>query len=101
MREYMLPAHKRLIEAVECGPSIREYVKKSNNMKASSAYDACLRRLAEYRSYHLRIVVRFLAMPSSKTTNSKPIQGTGGTHAVKYLKSTRTATKESILNTDD
>ncbi|XP_070579513.1 myoglobin-like [Ptychodera flava] len=102
MRRYMLPAHRKLIEDLRKGPSTKTFVDKCSNEKTTKAYDDCLQAVADFRSSHLKIVARFITIPLRKDerkTEDAVAKGTGGSDVLKYLKSTRSATTDTMFKT--
>ncbi|XP_070579514.1 indoleamine 2,3-dioxygenase 2-like [Ptychodera flava] len=101
MRQYMQPVHRKLIEDLRKGPSTKTFVDKCSNEKTKKAYNDCLQALADFRSCHLKIVVRFITIPLRKAEERKAenviAEGTGGSDVLNYLKSTRSATTDAML----
>ncbi|XP_070579516.1 indoleamine 2,3-dioxygenase 2-like isoform X2 [Ptychodera flava] len=102
MRRYMLPMHRRLIMDLRKGRSLKDFVDVCSDSAIKQAYNSCVDSLTSFRSCHLKIVVRFINVPlrraQTKEEENKVFdEGTAGSEIITYLKSTRTATKESIL----
>jgi len=86
MRTYMPPKHKEFLEAVEAGPSTREFVMaRSADTELKAIYDECVDWVEKFRTKHLEYAVSYIAK-QAQTDPSNPSQvGTGGTPFVKYL----------------
>lgn len=72
MRKYMPVGHRAFIEAVETGPSIREYVMGKNKPELTRAYNMVLDRLVEFRQLHLEFAISYIFNKVGDTV------GTGG-----------------------
>lgn len=96
MREYMPPVHRAFIEAIEKGPSIRQYVLKHRESRPSlcEAYNACIHWLELFRSTHLEYAERYIQQQSQHGTHNPVEVGTGGTPFIPYLKKHRDETAE-------
>ncbi len=86
MRTYMPPKHRQFLEAVEAGPSTRDFVTThGNEAQLRSIYDECVDWVEKFRTKHLEYAVSYIAK-QAQTDPSNPSQiGTGGTPFVKYL----------------
>jgi len=78
MRAYMPPKHRAFLEALEKGPSLRDYTRQHRALIPS--YNACLTLLKTFRSKHLEYAREYIA----KWDQSD--RGTGGTPFMPYLK---------------
>jgi indoleamine 2,3-dioxygenase len=96
MREYMPPKHRRLIEAIEQGPSIRHYVLEHPRSGAAvrNAYNACIHWLERFRSTHLEYAKTYIQKQSECGANNPIDIGTGGTPFIPYLKKHRDETTQ-------
>ncbi|ELU10508.1 hypothetical protein CAPTEDRAFT_200823 [Capitella teleta] len=98
MRQYMPPAHRDFIAAVENGPSIRAYVKeREENAKLNAVYHDCVHAMKDFRSYHIQIVVKYVVVMSNRRKASFSYEGvaergTGGQAFMPFLKSLRDST---------
>ncbi|NP_001124529.1 indoleamine 2,3-dioxygenase 1 [Monodelphis domestica] len=105
MRDYMPPSHKAFLEAVASGPSVREFILSSKDADLKKIYDECVRALVDLRNYHLKVVAKYIIIPSSQLKNNanrKEVKedeekGTGGTDLMSFLKSVRDTTKKACL----
>lgn len=89
MRRYMIPAHARLIEALEAEALIPAFCQQDPGLKA--ARNLCLAAMTRFRTEHLKIVAAYIIGPAGGTA----VVGTGGTSPVPFLKSVRKATQEA------
>jgi len=94
MREYMPPAHRTFIEAIELGPSIRQYVIAHRQQQPAlrDAYNACVRQISHFRSTHLEYAGRYIHSQSQHDADNPTTVGTGGTPFMRYLKKHRDET---------
>ncbi len=62
MRDYMPPGHRAFVEAIEDRSAILRFVHGAGASDRSllSVYDACLRRVEEFRSIHLEYAARYI-----------------------------------------
>ncbi|KAJ8285916.1 hypothetical protein GJAV_G00032450 [Gymnothorax javanicus] len=116
MRDYMPPDHKRLIEDISSCPSLRQFVLHWGSAHLSTAFKRCVTELAALRSYHIKVVSRYVTVQAARArqlrlqgeedkTNAlgkapKALEerGTGGTGIMSFLKSVRDQTKKISLN---
>ncbi|XP_046854988.1 indoleamine 2,3-dioxygenase 2-like [Xenia sp. Carnegie-2017] len=105
MLDYMPRWHREFVLYVRDGPSIREYVLKSNDHKLQQLYNECIERLTEFRSEHVKIVARYITIQAtkSKNVNVKMLanQGTGGTGVMPFLKAVRQKTSERKIHLEN
>jgi indoleamine 2,3-dioxygenase len=96
MRDYMPPAHRAFLEAVEAGPSIREHVQRhaARHAALGGAYNACLHHVHSFRARHLEYAARYIHQQSERTAANPNDVGTGGTPFMPYLKKHRDETAE-------
>jgi len=73
MRNYMPTEHRRLLEAVEAMPAVRDIASRQN-------YNALLEAMAEFRSVHIGWAQEYI----NRWTDDP--RGTGGTPYMKWLK---------------
>ncbi|XP_064203462.1 indoleamine 2,3-dioxygenase 1 isoform X1 [Anguilla rostrata] len=111
MRDYMPPDHKRLIQDISSGPSLRRYVLDGDSAPLNAAYQRCVTQLVAMRSYHLNVVSRFVTVPAArarqlrargeggeggaltKAPTALEERGTGGSGIMSFLKTVRDRTK--------
>ncbi|XP_005808551.1 indoleamine 2,3-dioxygenase 2-like [Xiphophorus maculatus] len=116
MRNYMPPAHQKLIQDISLQPSLRGFVQQRANEALSKAFDDCVSKLLALRSYHINVVSRFITVPAARArqlrTNSHDSEGemvsraptsleergTGGSGIMTFLKTVRDKTKDVLLH---
>lgn len=96
MREYMPPKHRKFIEAIEKGPSIRQYVLEQPKSCAflHDSYNACIHWLERFRSTHLEYAKTYIQKQRQCGTDNPIDVGTGGTPFIPYLKKHRDETTQ-------
>ncbi|CAH1780084.1 unnamed protein product [Owenia fusiformis] len=104
MLNYMLPPHRAFVQCLRQAPSIKHFVHSSNSEALTSAYDNCVKVLAEFRSYHINLVARYIVCAAQEARNrdhaSLSDTGTGGTAIMPFLKSIRDSTNFSQINSN-
>jgi indoleamine 2,3-dioxygenase len=97
MRRYMTPAHRRFIEAMETGPSIRKFVLAHQQAEPSlcDVYNQCVGEMEKFRKKHFEIAVRYIAHQAPKGIEAK---GTGGTSFSAFLGKALKETSESVID---
>jgi len=99
MRDYMPPRHRAFIEAVEAGPSVRDYVTRHHKQHPAlrARYNDAVGGIERFRSTHLEYAHNYI-IKQSRTGNYNPNDvGTGGTPFAPYLKKHRDETKRHRL----
>jgi len=94
MRDYMPPEHRKFIEAVEAGPSVRGYVQRLAKAHPAlrDAYNAAVEGVEVFRSTHLTYARNYIMKQSQRGTHNPADVGTGGTPFMRYLKKHRDET---------
>lgn len=84
MRDYMPPADRAFVLALEQGPSIRDYVEQQRSSKPAvrDAYNMALAQLQAFRTLHIEFAARYILKPA----RTDEAVGTGGTPFTFYLK---------------
>ena len=93
MRNYMLGGHRRLLEYVAAGPSVRQWLQRlpeGGSMRA--AYNLCVGELGELRTLHMRIAAEYIVAQARAGAEAR---GTGSTTVIPFLKSVRDETAAS------
>jgi len=93
MRQYMPPQHVKFIEAVEAGPSVRNFVKSANDSKLTSVFNECVEIVADFRAKHLEYAGTYIHAQAQATPGNPSAVGTGGTPFMVYLRKHRDETK--------
>ncbi|MEZ4710854.1 MAG: hypothetical protein R3A44_26890 [Caldilineaceae bacterium] len=97
MRDYMPVQDRAFIEALEHGPSLREFVKqeRSNHPHLAVAYNHCVEKLHQFRQLHIEYAALYVLKPGQGS--SQGAVGTGGTPFTVYLKKHIKETSEHLL----
>ncbi|HEY2921677.1 MAG TPA: hypothetical protein VGK77_22045 [Candidatus Binatia bacterium] len=95
MRDYMPPRQRAFIEAVEAGPSVRQYVLRHSKAHPTlrDAYNAAIDGVCRFRSTHLEYAHSYINKQSRGDTRNPTSVGTGGTPFIPYLTKHRNETK--------
>jgi indoleamine 2,3-dioxygenase len=93
MRDYMPPKHRAFIEAVEAGPSVRDYVLRHQYPRLRDAYNAAVDGIELFRSTHLEYARNYIVKQSHGGKRNPRDVGTGGTPFIPYLKKHRVETR--------
>lgn len=102
-------AHRKFLQSLESAPSVREFVISKGDAKLKADYNECVKAMADLRKYHLKIVAKYIVIPSknkhkpnspSEETSEPENKGTGGTSVMTFLKSVRNTTEKFLLNVD-
>ncbi|MFM7860339.1 MAG: hypothetical protein ACKO8C_02870, partial [Candidatus Nanopelagicaceae bacterium] len=93
MRQYMPPKHVQFIEAVESGPSIRNYLLETNDEATVKVFNECVQLLADFRALHLEYAGQYIHAQAQKTPGNPSAVGTGGTPFMIYLRKHRDETR--------
>jgi indoleamine 2,3-dioxygenase len=94
MRDYMPPAHRAFIAAVESGPSLRDYViaHQAEVPALRDSYNPAVAALERFRSTHLEYAHTYIIKQSRGSARNPNSVGTGGTPFGPYLKKHRDET---------
>jgi indoleamine 2,3-dioxygenase len=94
MRDYMPPADRAFIAAVEAGPSIRDYVLERHAQVPAlrENYNAAVDGIERFRSTHLEYAHSYIIKQSRGGARNPNSVGTGGTPFGPYLKKHRDET---------
>ncbi|MFI7699716.1 indoleamine 2,3-dioxygenase [Nonomuraea sp. NPDC049480] len=96
MRAYMPGPHRRFLEDLEAGPSIRGFVARhrSARPRSADAYNAAVAGLDRLRAQHIGITGRYIKRFEH---GEEAARGTGGSDYVGFLKRSREETSERLL----
>lgn len=97
MRTYMPPEHRALIESLERRTAVRAFVERSGRSSLTSAYNACMEAVENFRSLHLEYAARYIFHQAQTDPKNPHAVGTGGTPFMQYLKKHRDETGQSRL----
>ncbi|XP_027562118.1 indoleamine 2,3-dioxygenase 2 isoform X2 [Neopelma chrysocephalum] len=116
MRSYMPPPHRAFVEEIQRGPSLKQHVLSSGDERLRAAFNHCVSALTDFRSYHITVVTKYVAVAAAKAragraepgTGAGPAlgkapsaleaKGTGGSHIFSFLKSIRDTTREGMIS---
>lgn len=98
MRDYMPPAHRAFIAALEAGPSVRDFVvaRKDAEPALRATYNACVQRMRDFRVTHMEYAARYIAR-QGVAGSAAAETGTGGTPFMRYLAQHRNATDAHLV----
>jgi indoleamine 2,3-dioxygenase len=96
MRAHMPVPHRRFLEDLAAGSSVRDFVARSHGSdpKLSDAYNAAVVALARLRALHIGITGRYIRRFEDSGDAAK---GTGGSDFVHFLKTSRQETMERVV----
>ena len=97
MREYMPPQHVAFIEAVENGPSVREFVKNISRPSTTELFNQSVQLLGDFRAMHLEFAGQYIHAQAQKAPGNPSAVGTGGTPFMVYLRKHRDETKTQTI----
>ena len=123
MRRYMPKQHQLFLQHVADVANIREYVDRNRgNRSLTTAFDACLAMLRDFRDKHIQMVSRYIVVKSRESrshtrsisprqaptfglaarrredsSNKKQLRGTGGTALIQFLKQARDESGEPAI----
>jgi len=86
MRTYMPPAHRAFIEALEGRVSVRPFAQRAGRKALTSAYNACVEALENFRSLHFEYASTYIFQQAQTDAKNPHAVGTGGTPFMDYLK---------------
>ncbi len=95
MRDYMPPKHRGFVEAIETGPSIRDFVLRHRRRapRLREAYNAAVDALAQFRATHLEYAHNYIVKQAQGRPQNPRDVGTGGTPLIPYLSKHREETR--------
>ena len=97
MRMYMPPKHVAFIEAVEAGPSVRNFVAIAKRAPLTTVFNDCVELVANFRAMHLEYAGTYIHAQAQATPGNPSAVGTGGTPFMTYLRKHRDETKKQTL----
>uniref|UniRef100_U3IEL5 Indoleamine 2,3-dioxygenase 2 n=1 Tax=Anas platyrhynchos platyrhynchos TaxID=8840 RepID=U3IEL5_ANAPP len=110
MRDYMPPPHRAFIEEIGRAPSLKQHVLCSGDARLRAAFNRCITALADFRSCHIAIVTKYIAVAKAKAGRAEvggwagrppaalEAKGTGGSHIFSFLKSVRDTTRDGLIS---
>ena len=97
MRTYMPPKHVAFIQAVEAGPSVRNFVTKVKKSSLTQVFNDCIELVANFRAMHLQYAGTYIHAQAQATPGNPSAVGTGGTPFMIYLRKHRDETKKQTV----
>jgi|UniRef100_UPI00404A08DA indoleamine 2,3-dioxygenase len=97
MRTYMPPAHVAFIQAVEAGPSVRNFVTSTKKNSLTEVFNDCVELVANFRAMHLEYAGTYIHAQAQATPGNPSAVGTGGTPFMVYLRKHRDETKQQTI----
>lgn len=112
----MPPPHRAFVEEIHRAPSLKQHILSSGDARLCAAFNQCVSALADFRSYHITIVTKYITVAAAKAKAGraepghgdgpcagKPpsaleTKGTGGSHIFSFLKSVRDTTREGMIS---
>ena len=97
MQSYMPRHHRAFLRHLSANPRpLRDFVEKSGSDTLVEAYNAAVSALKVFRDAHVKIVAIYIVGPSRR--GQRGLQGTGGTHSIRFVKSVRDQTAGAVLS---
>ncbi|NXM79791.1 I23O2 dioxygenase, partial [Oenanthe oenanthe] len=116
MRDYMPRPHRAFLRALRAAGSLELRVVASGDARLRAAFNRCVGALTDFRSLHIAIVTKYIAIAAAKArarraqpgasagpAEGRPpaaleAKGTGGSHIFSFLKSIRDTTREGMIS---
>ena len=97
MRMYMPPRHVAFIEAVEAGPSVRNFAVSAKRSSLTNVFNESVELVAKFRAMHLEYAGTYIHAQAQATPGNPSAVGTGGTPFMTYLRKHRDETKVQTI----
>ncbi|KAF7793714.1 hypothetical protein EIP86_004830 [Pleurotus ostreatoroseus] len=99
MQSYMPRHHRAFLRHLSSNPRpLRQLVESQQNQGLTEAYNVAVSALKVFRDAHVRIVALYIVGPSTRGRRPEgETQGTGGTSAIRFVKSVRDQTAGAII----
>ena len=97
MRTYIPPKHVAFIQAVEAGPSVRNFVTTIKKSSLTQVFNDCIELVANFRAMHLEYAGTYIHAQAQATPGNPSAVGTGGTPFMIYLRKHRDETKKQTV----
>ena len=97
MRTYMPPKHVAFIEAVEAGPSVRNFAVSAKRSSLTNVFNESVELVAKFRAMHLEYAGTYIHAQAQATPGNPSAVGTGGTPFMTYLRKHRDETKVQTI----
>jgi indoleamine 2,3-dioxygenase len=95
---YRPPGHRRFIDDVRSGSTVRAFVTRAGRRDLTHAYNAAVQAVADFRARHLEYAASYINSQGRKSAGNDTEIGTGGTPFMKYLKKHRDETRANLLS---
>ncbi|KIW72100.1 hypothetical protein PV04_00320 [Phialophora macrospora] len=93
LRAYMPKKHRDFLEAVELLPSLRDVIDQhSEEPGLQTAFQPVIEAFQRWRTKHVAIVSRYIALPAAAQMQGTPARGTAGSLPIPFLKQYRDET---------
>jgi indoleamine 2,3-dioxygenase len=94
MRDYMPPAHRAFLAAIEAAPPLRPFVAHAGERHRAlrQTYDACVGHIERFRTVHLEFAASYIHKQAQSDGANPNAVGTGGTPFMAYLRKHRDET---------
>jgi indoleamine 2,3-dioxygenase len=95
IRVYMPVAHRQFIEALERGPSIREFVlnNQENSPILRECYNECVQGIEHFRQQHIKIAANYITKQAPHNR-----EGTGSTNFGHFLREVKQQTTAHLIS---
>ena len=97
MRTYMPPKHVAFLEAVEAGPSVRNFAVSAKRSNLTNVFNESVELVAKFRAMHLEYAGTYIHAQAQATPGNPSAVGTGGTPFMTYLRKHRDETKVQTI----
>lgn len=100
MKSYMPRHHRAFLGHLQGNPRpLRALVETADDADLTEAYNAAVSALKVFRDGHVRIVAIYIVGPSRRAQGgNQEALGTGGTSAIRFVKSVRDQTANAIIS---
>jgi indoleamine 2,3-dioxygenase len=93
MRRFMPAGHRRFLDDLRAGPSVREFAGADRDPEPVEAYDGAVRALTALRHKHIGIAARYVR----RFERDDGGKGTGGSDFVHFLRTSKEETARGLL----
>jgi indoleamine 2,3-dioxygenase len=97
LHQYRPVAHRRFIEDLARGSTLRAFVSKAGSPALRDAFNACVEQVARFRTRHLEYAASYINKQAGSIAGNDPDVGTGGTPFMKYLKKHRDENRAQLV----
>lgn len=98
MKAYMPRHHRSFLGHLQANPRpLRMLVEDAHDAALTEGYNTAVSALKVFRDAHVRIVAIYIVGPSRRAHGSAEAKGTGGTSAIRFVKSVRDQTASAVI----